>query len=268
MSFPDKEGIVYAMTFPDGKKYVGVTTTGIHKRLINHAADSKSSDRKVSKAIRKYGIESIDIEVLDSFQTKEEAFKLEKHYIKELDSVSNGYNAAEGGLGATGVIPNEETRGKMSEAQKKRFEDEEQRKHLCEQFKKWTKENPDKYAESRAKAIESLRSIENRERNRATTIRRFEENPEYGEKHSEFMFHRYQDNPNLRLEVSRAKGGTPIEILKDGEVLARYDMAKDCAKDYGLSAGNVYSVLNGNRAHTKGYTFRRVLDSQESGEQL
>lgn len=121
------------------KIYVGQTTKDIFKRLHAHSM----SDMVIGKAIRKYGIQSFDIFVIDAAEDKKTLNEKEKYWIKKLNSLSpNGYNISTGGTGGNlGEIVNKkiskhfkenganflgrthskESREKMSEKQKGHF---------------------------------------------------------------------------------------------------------------------------------------------------
>lgn len=124
-------------------------------------------------------------------------------------------------------------------------------------IKKWIEENPDKRKEDNQKRKESMSTLEYREKISKIRSKTANEHPEIGENHSKFMLDRYRKNPNLKLQVSKQKGGRPVEVYKDGEKIAEYEMVSDCAKELGLNTGNIAMVLKGTRRHTKGYTFKR-----------
>ena len=56
--------LLYMLTFPSRKIYIGVTTGTVENRIIRHVSHSKSRDYAVHRAIRKYGRESIVARVL------------------------------------------------------------------------------------------------------------------------------------------------------------------------------------------------------------
>ena len=88
--------IVYKITNLDnGKSYVGQTKFTAEKRFKEHA----KSESCIGNAIRKYGEEQFDLEVLATCETREEAYELEIAFIKFFDCMApNGYNLTEGGL--------------------------------------------------------------------------------------------------------------------------------------------------------------------------
>lgn len=107
---------VYKHTTPSGKVYIGITKQlDPNDRWINGHGYKKN--QYFWKAICKYGWDNITHEILHSNLTKAEAELLEIQLINEYNSIdpSYGYNLQEGGNAAS---PSDETRKKMSEAQK------------------------------------------------------------------------------------------------------------------------------------------------------
>ena len=97
--------------FSDG--YIGVT-----KSLYNRLEYHRKSKYPVGKAIRKYG-ENIKCDILYSNLSQCDAFELESKYRPKQKI---GWNLAEGGNGGVGsLIPNLDTKHKMSKSQKKRY---------------------------------------------------------------------------------------------------------------------------------------------------
>ena len=107
---------VYKHTSPSGKVYIGITKQlDPNDRWLNGHGYKKN--QYFWKAICKYGWDNITHEILHSNLTKAEAESLEIQLINEYNSIdpSYGYNLQEGGNASS---PSEETRKKMSEAQK------------------------------------------------------------------------------------------------------------------------------------------------------
>lgn len=92
---------VYCHTSPCGKKYVGVSSRGWEARWQDHVQDSETgSDLLFACAIRKYGADCFDHEVLEQCKTAEEASAAEVRWIAQLDTNGpNGYNGTRGGYG-------------------------------------------------------------------------------------------------------------------------------------------------------------------------
>ena len=112
--------IIYMVTnLVNSKVYVGKTTKTIANRKRSHLTDAKKKSYKsiFHKAIIKHGIENFEWGVVDRCMFEESLNELEKYYIKKFKSkMPYGYNMTDGGEGACGTCPSDETRGKMSEA--------------------------------------------------------------------------------------------------------------------------------------------------------
>lgn len=115
----NREYTVYKHTTPDGKSYIGMTSRKLYRRYGHGHGYVKN--KRLNDAIKKFGWEAIDHEIIGTGLTQENAIKLEQETIKRLDTTNpdKGYNISIGGLGGTlGVKLGEETRKKMSESRK------------------------------------------------------------------------------------------------------------------------------------------------------
>ena len=97
-------GSIYKIQFPNGKHYIGLTTTSLEQRTKGHRSCAKSGDTKVLyKAIRKYDMVDIfELIEIDTADTIEELCEKEILYIQEYNSYylnENGYNMTFGGEG-------------------------------------------------------------------------------------------------------------------------------------------------------------------------
>ena len=108
---------VYALIFPSGRKYIGVAKNPT-QRFARHYRDSKNgSDLVVHKAIRKYGIENVNLNILFTELTAKQAKRKEIQTIIECGTqVPKGYNMTAGGDGV--VSPCLATKQKMSKSHK------------------------------------------------------------------------------------------------------------------------------------------------------
>lgn len=103
------KGYIYMYTYPNGKVYIGQTTTSVEKRWQEHVSNSKSLRSKMicDAAIKKYGKENIKIDVLEEVEVDEtkptllveKLNQLEKKYISKYEStdIKKGYNILLGG---------------------------------------------------------------------------------------------------------------------------------------------------------------------------
>lgn len=117
---------LYQMVFPNGKRYIGISSD-VPRRIRAHAGDARrGSDLPVHRAIRKYEMENVVVDVLVR-GPKDYIATLEVEAIKSYRTRdgSNGYNVAHGGqispmLALIGLKHSKETRAKMSAARKGR----------------------------------------------------------------------------------------------------------------------------------------------------
>lgn len=91
----DKSFVVYQHLFPNGKSYIGITGTSVHKRWRN--GEGYKHQPKMKRAIDKYGWDNIQHNILAEGLTKEEAEEKEKELIAEFNSIECGYNVSIGG---------------------------------------------------------------------------------------------------------------------------------------------------------------------------
>ena len=125
--------IIYKVTNKiNGKIYIGQTTRPLNQRMSEHLANGRTS--YFDRALRKYGIQSFDVDVIDNAETKEELNEKEKYYIEFFNcKVPNGYNLTDGGEGQLGVRRfgednshwgkkhSKETKNKLSEIRKNKY---------------------------------------------------------------------------------------------------------------------------------------------------
>ncbi len=130
-----KAGIVYLLTSPSGKHYVGQTRMKFSRRMITHAnAASNGCNTLLGRAIRKYGLGSFEKEILLEAPIKS-LNKLERHYVAKFSTMSpNGYNLSSGG--GVGRTCSDITRKKMSEARKGDKNPNYGKKHSAETLEK------------------------------------------------------------------------------------------------------------------------------------
>jgi hypothetical protein len=91
-----RKGIIYKITSPSGKVYVGQTICSFKKRLREHK-NPNSGCTAISRAIQKYG-NQMKYEIIEENVPHEQLDEREIHWIKELNSLSpDGYNLNSGG---------------------------------------------------------------------------------------------------------------------------------------------------------------------------
>lgn len=105
----------------NGKVYVG-KTNDIARRNREHLSESKNNENgHFYNAIRKYGFENFEREILYECENEDETYQMEEYFITKYQSndKTRGYNSTIGGDGLRGAT--EETRKKMSENAKLRI---------------------------------------------------------------------------------------------------------------------------------------------------
>ena len=87
--------LIYRLTSPSGKTYVGYTGQTIKRRFRQHELKALSGVKHpLSSALRKYGADNFTVEVLSTHATVEEAFEEE---IAQIALHAKGYNLSVGG---------------------------------------------------------------------------------------------------------------------------------------------------------------------------
>lgn len=99
-----KTYIVYKITNKkNGKSYIGKTEYSLEHRWNRHVSSARNGSKfRFHSAIRKYGEDSWDLSIVETYQTEDENLINEKksHFIKLFESdTKKGYNATSGGTG-------------------------------------------------------------------------------------------------------------------------------------------------------------------------
>jgi group I intron endonuclease len=213
------EMIVYRIkNLTNGLCYIGQTTKQLATRWKAH--QKKTGCRFLSNAIKKYGPENFQINILCRCASKEELNHREAYYIRLFKTLApTGYNLKEGGANGTVTF---ETRQKMSDSQRKR--------------------NTPEYLKKVGLALQKVHAA----------------NPEIGHKHSVRLKNRYKQHPELLDLAAKLKGGLPfvaISVLTNKIIWQGINQAA-CARELGLSQSNISHCLNNKRRTSKGFYFR------------
>ena len=127
----------------NGKIYIGQTTQNLEKRMSKHFSDAKTKRKKsykIHNAINKYGRDNFKYEVIEYVDNQILLNERECYWIKYYDCIKNGYNILVGGMIGRSKIwlgrkHTEETKKKMSIAQKGKIVSESTRKKSSESRK-------------------------------------------------------------------------------------------------------------------------------------
>ena len=263
-------GVIYLRTNRyNGKKYVGQATDLKVRQRTWKCLKSTYAGILINRARAKYGIEAFDFEILKECKDEELDY-WEMYYIKELNTKApNGYNLTDGGDGGNTYIcknekemnkikqkisesnkgeknhmygkhHTEETKKKMSEAQKNR----KRKPHTEETKRKISESNKGKIfsEETRKKISETHKS---------------EKNPNYGKHWSE----------ETRKKISeRNKNGkwskTVIQIDKSTyETIAEFPSASEAERQLGYSQANISRCCRGKIKSAYGYIWKYKEES-------
>jgi len=183
-------GYIYKIQFPNGKHYIGLTTTSLKQREGEHKKCAKQGDTKcVYTALRKYNmVDTLEIIEIDTADTLEQLCEKEIRYINEYNSYymnKKGYNMTFGGEGTNGYIFTEEDKQRASEKTKKYFENPEARQKQSDALKKYF-DNPE--------ARQEISKIKKKY---------FENNLDVGKEHGEKMKQYYKEHPEERQKASK-----------------------------------------------------------------
>lgn len=143
----------------NGKKYVGITS----RENVNHRWQNGRGYKEnthFSNAIKKYGWDNFDHEILYTDLSVEEAKEIEKRLIKQwkTQDTEYGYNMTSGGDGTPDFHPSEETRRKLSIRRLKENLSEETLRRRSEGLRgrRFSEEHKRKIGEGNSKPIDML----------------------------------------------------------------------------------------------------------------
>ncbi len=127
---------IYKLTSPSGKCYIGQSMDLDHRMSRYKCGDCKKQPQ-IYRALKKYGFENFIVEYLWTSTNFSDLKKLnnllnilEVVYISYFDSAKNGYNLKTGGN--AGGLHSQETKDKISKANKGRITSEETKRKLSE----------------------------------------------------------------------------------------------------------------------------------------
>ena len=108
---------IYMHTFPDGKRYIGMTSQNPERRWKgwNHGYYRQTL---MANAIEKFGWDNIEHRVLCTCETKAEAVRIEKDFIRyfQTNQREHGYNVQPGGDHPKGYKISEEALKRVRES--------------------------------------------------------------------------------------------------------------------------------------------------------
>lgn len=165
--------LIYQLISPSGKSYVGVTSN-LKRRLKEH----RKGQQAIGEALRKYGQENFEIEILAKAGSYAKAHRIERSAIRQLGTMApDGYNLHRGGRGGapteevrqrisaahSGKVLTEEHRRKIAAARRQHLADPAERQRISESVRRYlTKNSRTLSSEHRRRIAESVRATRRR----------------------------------------------------------------------------------------------------------
>lgn len=237
MKRPKNNYTVYIHVFPNGKYYVGQTMQDPERRWANGKG---YRTQFVANAIRKYGWENIEHELVMSSLSREEADNLEEYLIALLksDDERYGYNIQKGGGGTrTGLHNTPEQNDKIAKSHMKKV--------CC--FSR----NGEQIA-----VFESILSAAEFVNGSFRVI----SSCCNGTKKSGYGYvWRFENDPFDKYPTENKKGGVkgvPVVVhTVDGELVGVFKSAKMAAQTLNVNHSTVIEICKGRRSHCRGFVF-------------
>ncbi len=226
--------IVYLVrNLRNGKGYVGQTQRTLDDRWAEHVHNALKMKKEmpIYAAIRKHGVESFEVTILQECLSPEELDQAEKRWIDELGTYSRGYNATKGGHGISGYKHTEDAKRRMSEA-RRGPKNHNYGKNWGK--KKWTPEE-----------VEAVR-----QKNKA--------NPRC------HLPRTTEDKAKIGRAMALLKRKPVTRCSLDGVALETYPSIKIAAEAIGGHACRISDVLRGRRSSHKGYLWQYAVTPERA----
>lgn len=235
------------------------------------------------RAIKKYGWDNFEHIIFAEQLTHAEAINMERLLIALYKTNCNrykdpsfGYNMTDGGEGGLGRVVSEETRNKMSEAQKRRCSNPEERERRSRFMKEYLSD-----PKIREKMSQAMKGKCAGEKNYWYGKRRYgEENPNYGNKWSdksrqqlsEYSKNRTEEHlkhisESLKLRLSDptkhpmfGKGEAVVQLEKDGKYVKQYASAAEAHRETGINQSHIGECCRGVVPAAGGYMWVFLKD--------
>lgn len=217
----NKEYVVYVHTFPNGKRYVGISRNVKH-RFRN--GKGYQHQRVIYNAVQKYDWKNVETTILCEHLTEEEAKQKEIEYIALFNTTDRryGYNQTLGGEGGNGRVESDENKKRTGERMSKLHKgvplSDEHKKKISESLKGKAKVYSE---EGRRRIIESNRS---RHYSKQTRDKMSEQTKKAMEEKNlgEYLFKKWQENKEQRKAKLRI-----AMYDRYGVVPQKYDLRED-----------------------------------------
>lgn len=221
-------GVIYARpNLINGKKYVGQAKDLKTRQKAWKCLSQPYSGDVINRAREKYGIDNFGFEILKECDDEELNY-WEMYYIKELNTkVPYGYNLTDGGDGMSGYHFTEETRKKISEANKGKNKGKTP----------WNK--------GKHRSEETKRKI--------SEAHKGDKNGMYGKHLSE----EHKNNLSKALTNRSDQSKPVLQIDKNtNEVVAEFPSIHEVKRQLNYNSGHIASCCNGKKKSYGGFIWR------------
>jgi uncharacterized protein involved in tellurium resistance len=210
--------------------YIGIGSSKYYNRAYRHKNRSDFWKRVANKG-------GYEVEILMDDLTWEQACEKEKEFIKLYGRVDlkTGclVNMTDGGDGALNAIISEKTRKSVAEANRRRVFTDEDRKKISIRHT-----GRKKSEESRKKLSNSLKNSEKFKEAIKINAEKYK-----GFKHSE----------KSKINMAKAKARPIYQKTIDGEIIKKWDSAKQVQRELAFSQGNISRCCNGDYSQAYGF---------------
>ena len=278
--------IIYKITnIINGKIYIGQTTKSISHRWKRH--QYKSNCTKLSNAIQKYGPENFKIEEIERCNSIEELNKRETFWIKELNTLEEGYNLVTNG---NNKLVSEETKRKLSKNSKEMCKKSKYRTKMSKIAKeRW--EDPE-YRKKHKKSMKKIHSKEEYRKKKSISAKRNWQDPEWAANQCKLRKEQWEDpkfmefkknqlasfwkRPGYKDKMSKKSKECKLKqnaksfnaykaiciqpakrnqkaIYEKGEYIGTWENKSTCAEDLNIKRRSINSCLSDRPASLKTY---------------
>lgn len=266
----------------NNKIYIGITSQIPEKRWLNGKGYSYNS--YFNNAIKKYGWDNFEHEIIANKLTEQEAKNFEKLLIAKFDlnNDSLGYNLTQGGDGIVGYHHTKETKEKLSQASKNMTK--ESRDKITQQLigKKHSEEHKEKISIGAinkgtkqvcqyeldgtfVKKWDSLKDIHNDLGILESCISRCCSNKNNSLTTGNYMWRYFSDENTYKNNIEPYKDNFKRKIIvqldKNNCVIKIWNSASEIQKTLDINISNIYAVCNGKKKYAGGYLWSYNCDN-------
>ena len=217
---------IYVHTTPDGKKYVGSTSQEPNKRYIG--GSNYRNNTRFYNAIKFFGWNNIQHQVIETVEDKETALKREEYYtlLWRTNEPEFGYNIY------VGNIKDEETKKKHSEKMKGIKKSEETKKRISEKMKgiKKSEETKKRISEKVNEYYKKNEFPEDVKKKISESLKEFYKNKVFSEE-------------EIKQRIENSIKHVRLKNIKTGEIMNFYSQ-RSCAEFFGISNASVHNFIN------------------------